>query len=389
MTESVDKLKDQLSGLKEKYDEIEEINKGLNDRLLELYLLYQVSVALSKSLDLEDILRSIRNLIRKTFNISQYSVMLLDDTSDQLHIKSSFGILKNITRNQYYEYGVNIFGKALEKQKMIYVPDVAKEKKYNYYNPQYQYDQGSFLSIPIKPVSGPPIGVINLYRTRKNAFSNQERMLLAKVAEQIGKVVEKTLLYKHTKELSITDELTGLYNRRYLNQRLEREVVRAKRYKRPLTAIMIDIDYFKNFNDLNGHLLGDEILKKVAVILENNIRKADILARYGGEEFILLLPEINKAQAFRVADKLRQTVEFNHFPEEHNQPNNRITISLGLATLLEDTYSADELLDYADKALYEAKKLGRNQVAGYHHGLNGRSNKRVLSMTSYVSASLK
>ncbi len=388
MTENVDKLKDQLSGLKEKYDQIEETNKSLNDRLLELYLLYQISVMLSKSFDLDDILRSIRNLFRKTFSVNQYSLMLLDDTSDQLHIKSSYGIPKNVTRNQYYEYGANIFGKALEEQKIIYLPNLTKSNKYDFYNAQHQYDNGSFLTIPIKPENGPPIGVINLYRMKNNSFSNQERILLSKVADQIGKVIEKTLIYKHTKELSITDELTGLYNRRYLNQRLDREVVRAKRYKRPLTAIMIDIDYFKNFNDLNGHLLGDEILRKVANILENNIRKADILARYGGEEFIVLLPEINKAQAFRVADKLRQTIEFSHFPEEHNQPNNRITISLGLATLLEDTYSADELLDFADKALYEAKKLGRNQVAGYHNGLNGRSNKRVLSIAS-CAASLK
>ncbi|MBD3288398.1 diguanylate cyclase [candidate division KSB1 bacterium] len=389
MAESVDKLKDQLSGLKEKYEKIEEINKGLNERLLELYLLYQISVTLSKSLDLEDILRSIRSLFKKTFNVDQYSLMLLDDTSDQLHIKSSYGIPRNLIRNQYYEYGENIFGKALENQKVIYIPYLSKNREYNYYNSQIQYDQGSFLTIPIKPETGPPIGIINLYRKQNNSFSNQERTLLSKIAEQIGKVIEKTLIYKHTKELSITDELTGLYNRRYLNQRLEREVVRAKRYKRPLTAIMIDIDYFKNFNDLNGHLLGDEILKKVAVILENNIRKADILARYGGEEFILLLPEITKSQAFRVAEKLRQTVESAHFPEEHNQPNNRITISLGIATLLEDTFSAEELLDFADKALYEAKKLGRNQVVGYHSDLNGRSNKRVLSMTSYASASVK
>ena len=314
--------------------------------------------------------------------------MLLDDSTDQLKIISSYGLSKSVRYSDIYEFGSNIFGKALEREELIYVADIDKETQYDYYPNIKKNKNGAFLTIPLKPDNNHPIGVLNLYRKKINSFSQYEISLLSKVAEQISKVIDKTLLYKYTKELSVTDELTGLYNRRYFNQRFEREVLRAKRYKRPLTAIMIDIDYFKNYNDINGHILGDEVLKKVANLLESNIRKADILARYGGEEFVLLLPEIDKDHSFQVAEKLRRTIETNNFPEEHKQPNKKITISLGISTLLEDTYAAQELLDFADKALYKAKKLGRNQVVGYHVALNGDiNNKSIYPINSIVSAS--
>jgi len=370
MAESVERLKNQLSGLQEKYIEIEELNRNLNERFLEIYSLYQVSLTLSTTLDLEEILRAFKSLFKKTFKVEQYSIMLLNESTEMLKIISSYGIPKSSHQNQNYELDANIFSKAFKSEELIHVSDMENGPDYEYYHHTKKNLSGAFLSIPLKPGKNHTIGVLNLYRAESNSFQKRELVLMSKVAEQIAKVIDKTLIYKHTKELSITDELTRLYNRRYFNQRLEREVMRAKRYKRPLTTIMIDIDYFKNYNDINGHILGDDVLKKVGVLLENNIRKADILARYGGEEFVLLLPEIDKHHAFKVAEKLRQTVETSHFPGEHHQPNKRITISLGIATLLEDTYSAKELLEFADKALYEAKKLGRNQVAGYHDGLN-------------------
>ena len=188
-------------------------------------------------------------------------------------------------------------------------------------------------------------------------------------SRKIAKVIDKTLLFRQTKELSITDELTGLYNRRYFNERFEREVQRARRYNRPLTVLMIDIDYFKNFNDINGHLMGDEILKRVAHTLEYNIRKADILARYGGEEFVIILPEIDKAHALKVAEKLRITIEKKRFPKQEYQPNKNLTISLGVASFPEDSDEAKELVDFADRALYKAKADGRNRVMVYHSSM--------------------
>jgi diguanylate cyclase (GGDEF)-like protein len=130
-----------------------------------------------------------------------------------------------------------------------------------------------------------------------------------------------------------------------------------------MSAIMIDIDHFKTFNDNHGHLMGDRVLQSVADLLERSIRKADLLARFGGEEFVILLPEIDKERGRKVAEKLRRAVERAEFPKEETQPLGKITISLGLASFPEDSSRAPDLLDRADRALYTAKTLGRNQAA--------------------------
>ncbi|MEE4311467.1 MAG: sensor domain-containing diguanylate cyclase [candidate division KSB1 bacterium] len=369
MAESVNQLKDKISGLQKQVMQFEELNNELKGKLSELYSLYQISFVLSLTFDLDEVLKSVKRLYKKNFKIDELSLMLLDDKSGHLKVEASYGLRSGL-RNFTPKHGEkNIFYAVLNQKEHIYIPDVSQETNLTIFSNSGRTRKGAFLSMPLIPEKSDPIGVINFYRKKADSFPDTEIDLLLKLAEQVANVIEQTLLFKKTKELSITDELTGIYNRRYLNQRLDREVTRSKRYKRPLTAIMIDIDYFKIYNDLNGHLLGDEVLKRVAHIIDNNIRKADILARYGGEEFMLLLPEIDKEHAYQVAEKLRKTVENEDFPKEHKMPHKNLTISVGFATLLEDTYNAHELLKFADIALYEAKNQGRNRVEGYRPDL--------------------
>jgi len=369
MAESVNQLKDKITGLQKKVMQFEELNNELKGKLSELYSLYQISFVLSLTFDLDEVLKSVKRLYKKNFKIDELALMLLDDKSGHLKVEASYGLRSGL-RNFSPKHGEkNIFYAVLKQKSHIYIPDVSQETGLTIFSNSGRTRKGAFLSMPLTPEKSNPIGVINFYRKKPNSFPEAEIDLLLKLAEQVANVIEQTLLFKKTKELSITDELTGIYNRRYLNQRLDREVTRSKRYKRPLTAIMIDIDYFKIYNDLNGHLLGDEVLKRVAHIIDNNIRKADILARYGGEEFMLLLPEIDKEHAFQVAEKLRKTVENEDFPKEARLPHKNLTISLGFATLLEDTYNAHELLKFADIALYEAKNQGRNRIEGYRPDL--------------------
>lgn len=364
MIENIETLKEQLVGLQKKYQKVEEMNHNLNDRLLELYSLYKVSLALSLSFDFDEIMKSFRDLFRKTLNIHQYSIMFLDDSFEILKICSSFGIPKLAASRTSYKFGEDIFGKVVETGQYIYVPNMAANTQFSYH-PGNRVQSGSFLSLPLISEDNRPIGVLNLHRKAVNGFNLKELHLLEKIADQIAKVIDKTLLFQQTKELSITDELTGIYNRRYFNQRYEREVMRAIRYQRSLTIVMLDIDHFKVYNDTNGHLLGDEVIKKVSLTIDSIIRKADILARYGGEEFVLILPEITKAKGVQAAEKLRRTIEQTHFQREKTQPCGKLTISLGLATLPDDATDAKTLLEFADKALYMAKKQGRNRVCAY------------------------
>ena len=167
---------------------------------------------------------------------------------------------------------------------------------------------------------------------------------------------------KKLKKLAVTDGLTGAFNYRFFKEQLTKEVIRAERHNKNVSIIMLDIDYFKNYNDTNGHPAGDAVLKTIAEILSKNIRNIDIAARYGGEEFALILVETNKASAGIVANKLKRLIEYYKFYHEETQPNGKLTVSMGVATFPENGKMPDDLVAFADKRLYKAKKQGRNKV---------------------------
>lgn len=162
-------------------------------------------------------------------------------------------------------------------------------------------------------------------------------------------------------ELSMTDPLTSLYNRRYLMERFHEEIERARRYKYPIACLMVDIDDFKSINDTFGHLEGDQVLQKIAQIMKNANRVVDILARYGGEEFLLILPQTDLGGAETVGERIRKTVE--EAALVLNDSNRKITVSIGASAFSTGKVaSKEELLKLADESLYEAKKLGKNRL---------------------------
>lgn len=183
-------------------------------------------------------------------------------------------------------------------------------------------------------------------------------------AELIARVhvhVENKRMRDRLTELSITDGLTGVHNRRHLMEVFEREFDRALRHHRRLSFLMVDIDHFKQFNDRYGHQAGDQVLMKTAEVLRGNLRSHDVLGRYGGEEFALILPETDLDGAQTVADRDRQGVEAQTFGPGRKEM--RVTVSIGLATYpMKEVERMEDLLRKADAALYRAKQLGRNRV---------------------------
>lgn len=178
----------------------------------------------------------------------------------------------------------------------------------------------------------------------------------------IAIVVEQNWKSQHLfKTLSITDGLTGLYNHRYFQQRLDQEISRSSRSGKPLTLCMIDIDHFKRYNDTYGHHIGDEVLKEAAQLIKSTIRRSDIICRYGGDEFSIIMPDI-QAEEVRIAmERLRKAFR-NH---EFLFPNNSDecwTLSIGFSSFPDLSLSKEELITQADKALYQAKNKGRNRV---------------------------
>jgi diguanylate cyclase (GGDEF)-like protein len=187
----------------------------------------------------------------------------------------------------------------------------------------------------------------------------QNRKLVENL-EQNNKSIERD--NKKLKELVIRDGLTGLFNYRHFMEILDREVARAVRYERSFCLLMLDVDHFKNYNDTHGHPAGDEVLKTLADIVTTRLRAVDFSARYGGEEFVVLLPETDLAGAGTVADDIRVQVENYPFEGRETQPLGNVTISLGVAELLDWSEEPASLLKRADDALYRAKSEGRNRV---------------------------
>jgi diguanylate cyclase (GGDEF)-like protein len=167
-------------------------------------------------------------------------------------------------------------------------------------------------------------------------------------------------------ELSVTDSLTGLYNRKKMWETLARELEAHRRHRRPLAALMIDIDHFKRYNDTQGHLAGDEVLRRMGEIFRSAVRVSDYAARYGGEEFLLILPDTDSAMAAQAAERLRELVASEAFVAGPNAP--KITISIGVASTSEHDEGPEALVRNADTALYRAKKAGRNRAFIFESG---------------------
>jgi len=209
------------------------------------------------------------------------------------------------------------------------------------------------------------------FERRKKEFAEKirERDLYARELQVIRSLYKEKLkeiegMREEALHLSYIDDLTGIYNHRFFIQQLTLEVERQKRYSAPLSLLMIDIDYFKNYNDTNGHLAGDQVLKAVSILIQRGVRQTDIVARYGGEEFSAILINAGREKALEIAERVRRNVADTRFPNESAQPNKQLTVSVGVATFSSSISSLTDLIREADHALYRAKKRGRNRIEG-------------------------
>lgn len=223
------------------------------------------------------------------------------------------------------------------------------------------YAVGNYVTKPIRELAGATRKVAGGEMPRVDVKRDDE---IGQLSESFNVMVEAVKRRDEAlKSLATIDGLTGLFNHRYLKSELDRHVKAAQRFSRPLSLIIADIDYFKHYNDRNGHSQGDAALKAVASVFMRSVREVDIAARYGGEEFVVILPETPFESALVAAERIRKKVEEEPVANEETQPNGKITVSIGVATLKEGD-DMIKLIEAADKALYAAKEEGRNRVEG-------------------------
>ena len=260
-----------------------------------------------------------------------------------------------------FHVGEGITGEVAAQGATIYVPDVEKDGRFLHYKGQRR-SIGSFLSVPLR-AKGRLVGVMNLSRPRLDAFSQQEIRLAEAMAAQAALSISNARLYHQTLELSYTDALTGVANRRQLFLRLEQELSRSLRFGDELSILMIDLDQFKLINDTSGHLAGDQLLSQLALVMAEQLRGGDILARLGGDEFGILVHETSPEGAEALAERLRARIEGYIYVWQ--QRSYTISASLGVVLLDRPGMTLADVLSHADAACYMAKDRGRNRVHFY------------------------
>ncbi|MEW6585310.1 MAG: sensor domain-containing diguanylate cyclase [Nitrospirota bacterium] len=292
------------------------------------------------------------------------SLMLIDPEDAHLTIKAARGINRRLLSEIRIRAGEGVAGRVFREGVPLVVEDIEKDEKVPFKR-RPRYRTGSFISIPLK-IGDQTIGVLNISdKMTGEVFSTEDLSLLRSFASYATIALERSNYYtlvSQLRELSITDALTDLFNRRYFEDRFFEELERSKRHGLSFSLAMIDIDDFKLFNDTEGHLAGDEVLKSVAQVAKECLRVIDVIARFGGEEFAIIMPQTTKEEAYMVAERIRKAVKESILRTWEAYPKEQLSVSIGVATFPHDGEDRKELLRSADKALYRAKMEGKNKV---------------------------
>lgn len=336
------------------YDKLEEYKKQLSvlrnllsltvksheksKLILKLELLQKITNLCQSTMDLDTIMQQSIHFVTKTFNLKNCSITLLETNKrysyDKINPEIETIILNEIIKS-------NILIKISNTSTDILLKN-------------FKTDPLTIYSLPLV-FNKELLGTLTIYIDVNQIITEEGFNLLSTIANQLSISISNAINYAITQQSAITDKLTGLHNKAYFDDVIKKEISRTTRLKKPISLILFDLDDFKQYNDSYGHLKGDDLLRKIGWILRNTVRNADSNFRYGGEEFIVLLPETDQKEAFRVAERLRVNVENENFER-------KVTISTGLVTCMNPNLTAKEILNEADKALYKAKRSGKNRV---------------------------
>jgi diguanylate cyclase (GGDEF)-like protein len=295
------------------------------------------------------------------------SLMIFDETANELVLKAANGLPTDPASVSAVRVGEGVSGEVIDTGKPVMVTDLRLAGR-KAAPPERRYKTYSFISYPIM-IGGRKVGVLNVTdKSGGGVYDEVDLSLLQIIGPQVALALERAEWQERATEfqlMSITDSLTGLPNRRYLEERLAEELNRSKRYDAPMSFLMIDIDDFKAYNDKNGHQAGDVALQITAHCLKGALRAVDIASRYGGEEFCILLPQTGITEAGAIADRIRHRVSTTEFPHGKAQPLGHVTISVGVSTFTKNVDTSENIIAAADRALYQAKSMGKDRVEFY------------------------
>jgi diguanylate cyclase (GGDEF)-like protein/PAS domain S-box-containing protein len=358
-------------------EQLEEEQDNLQHKVRELDALHSAASALMNTLDIEVLLSEIvetarsaapgaeKGMLHLKYPRNHYSgngmgkdAALIPHEGDSG--PSFFSIEKPLKNVHLIDNFQGSLAKVVCERKSLFISDVLEDEEIKL-DKKIKELKGirSLIAAPLQ-LGEECIGALSLGSSRVQAFQESDLRFLGSLAATASAAIYNASLYAEVQRLSMTDSLTELYNRRGLYVVGSREIERSRRFKRPLAAVLLDIDHFKPINDTHGHMIGDQVLVGLAKALQGMLRRVDILSRYGGEEFAILVPESDDNKAGELAERIRKAIEDTSFPTSVGDI--RITISLGVAETGKCMLDLDGLLDCADHALYQAKNKGRNRV---------------------------
>lgn len=348
-------IKNQYDKLIDSNHKLEDTNIRLTSSIAEFYTLQQISEAIGSIFDISELLKFVNDVIIGVMGVNYSTIVLLDPKKNRLKVQ--FTNIQNKDDLAILSDNINckLLIDILANEKPI-LENMVTPTKYDFIKTR---NIGSLICIPLSSKSR-KFGLILIEHKNKNTFSEENLRLVTTICKSVSMAIENAELYESMQELATIDGLTGVYNRVYFHQKFESEFKMAKEFGYDLTLVILDIDFFKKFNDTYGHLFGDVVLKSVAQTVKNNLRATDTVARFGGEEFVIILPRTTVQEAFEKVEFLRHKIANNIVKD--NLIAASVTASFGIACFPETSNNEIELIRDADNALYKAKDSGRNCI---------------------------
>jgi two-component system, cell cycle response regulator len=340
-------------------------NRELLERLekekLKLEIIMDAYTKMSALYRLEDLADFIADRAIQIVEAEKSSLLFLDEATNELVLKGSRGISRDKV-SWRVKVGDLVSGWVAREGEALLVTDIDSDSRFKIFSKGGQYKSKSFISLPLK-VDSQVIGVMNVTDKLSDMkiFTEADLRYLSLLAHQAVAQIENIRLCETLGSLAITDSLTGLFNHRYFQEQLTVEIMRAERYKHPLSLMIFDIDYFKSYNDQFGHLGGDRVLKHISAVIKDNVRQVDIICRYGGDEFVVILPYTDVKGASSAADKILKSVGKIEMTHKNISKDVHLSLSGGITTY-HHGMKKDEMISRADQALYKAKADGKNRV---------------------------